>query len=77
MTLLRLIADILAALLSASLFLGFLMSRHISVLLAALVAGASAVASCQWGAWWPLLAGFARGWVLRVLGFDPSRWGAT
>ncbi|MGB5035371.1 MAG: hypothetical protein WBQ66_02130 [Blastocatellia bacterium] len=50
----------------------FATSRHIGVLLGALVFIGSGVAAIVLVAWWPFLVGFVVVWALRFLGLDPE-----
>lgn len=53
-------------------------TRHYGIFLLGLTYAASAVLAIVLTHWWPLVAGFALVWVLRLLGLDPdvSREGA-
>lgn len=58
--------------LSLRAFFGWLGSKHIGLLLCAILEGAGAIASYKLMAWWPLGAAFAATWGVRWLGLDPS-----
>lgn len=47
-------------------------TRHHGVLLMGLAYGGAAVAGVALSRWWPLLAGFALVWLLKLAGFDPG-----
>ena len=47
-------------------------TRHYGVLVLGITYGASAVLAIVLVHWWPLVAGFALVWVLRLLGLDPD-----
>ena len=47
-------------------------TRHYGVFLLGITYGASALLAIVLKHWWPLVAGFALVWVLRVLGLDPD-----
>ncbi len=53
-------------------FVEFLHGRKIGNLFGAMTFAAAAGVSLCLSAWWPLLAGFVFGWVLRLLGLDPD-----
>jgi hypothetical protein len=57
---------------SLGLISSFFRSKHLGLLLAAVIFGAAAVAAISLHSWWPLLAGFALAWVLRLTGADPG-----
>jgi hypothetical protein len=46
-------------------------TKHVGVLLAAIISIVSGLLAMWLVAWWPLLAGFAANWGLRLLGLDP------
>ena len=62
----------LSALSCFGLLSAFWYSRHLGVLLAAIVCGVSAVAMVCLDSWWPLLVGFLLLWLLRLTGGDPG-----
>ena len=66
------IAQGLFALMAIRLVLRYGESKHIGLILGAIAYGGAAITSFGLMAWWPLVAGFAIAWVLRLLGFDPS-----
>jgi hypothetical protein len=47
-------------------------TRHYGVLLMGLTYGGSAVLAIALVHWWPLAAGFALLWALKLLGLDPG-----
>jgi len=47
-------------------------TRHYGVFIMGLAYGASAALAIILTHWWPLVAGFALVWVLRLLGLDPD-----
>jgi hypothetical protein len=55
-----------------ALMITFRRTRHYGVFLLGITYGASAVMAIVLTHWWPLLAGFALVWVLRLLGLDPD-----
>jgi hypothetical protein len=65
----------------ASLFivLGFLMlfsyrrSQRLEFLMLSFVYAGSGLAAGYSSAWWPLVAGFAVAWLLKLTGFDPDK----
>lgn len=58
--------------LSFVLLFAYYRTRHAGMLLMAVAYGASAGLAIVIMHWWPLLAGFALVWILRLLGLDPS-----
>ncbi len=46
--------------------------RHYGVLLMGLIYGIAAVLAVVLMHWWPLVAGFALVWILRLSGLDPG-----
>jgi 4-hydroxybenzoate polyprenyltransferase len=47
-------------------------THHFGVFVLALAYGTSAVLAVVLMHWWPLVAGFALVWILRLLGLDPD-----
>ena len=47
-------------------------TKHYGVFLLALAYGAAAVLAVVLTHWWPLVAGFALVWLLRLFGLDPD-----
>lgn len=47
--------------------------KHIGLLLSSIISIGFSVLAIVIVAWWPLVAGFAANWGLRLLGLDPSR----
>jgi len=47
-------------------------TRHKGLLIMSICYGAGGLASGYLLSWWPLMAGFAAAWVVRVLGLDPD-----
>lgn len=72
MTILLHVAQGLFALFAAGSLLGFTGSKHIGLLLVAIVFGTGAYGSFALMAWWPLIVAFAGSWLLRFLGLDPD-----
>ncbi|MBI3069454.1 MAG: hypothetical protein HY323_02905 [Betaproteobacteria bacterium] len=58
--------------LSFVLLFAYYRTRHAGMLLMAVAYGASAGLAIVIMHWWPLLAGFALVWILRLLGLDPG-----
>ncbi|MCE9642023.1 MAG: hypothetical protein K8S22_18030 [Betaproteobacteria bacterium] len=57
---------------AAALMITYKRTRHYGVFLLALAYAISAVLAVVLTHWWPLVAGFALVWVLRLLGLDPD-----
>jgi hypothetical protein len=57
---------------AAALMVTYRRTRHYGVFLLGLTYGAAAVLAVVLMHWWPLAAGFALVWVLRLLGLDPD-----
>jgi hypothetical protein len=72
MTTLLYIVEGIFALMTVGLISGYTASKHIGLLLAAIVFGGAAAISFHLMAWWPLAVGVVLAWVLRLLGLDPS-----
>jgi hypothetical protein len=66
------IVQALCAIMSISIFAQFLYGRRVGNLLGSIVYLGMAVASFELNSWWPLLAGFALAWLLKLLGMDPD-----
>lgn len=47
-------------------------TKHIGLLLSSIISILFSVLAIALPHWWPLLAGFAINWGLKLLGFDPS-----
>lgn len=60
------------AFMAAALVFTYHRTRHYGVLVLGITYGASAVLAVVLAHWWPLVAGFALVWVLRLLGLDPD-----
>lgn len=60
------------AFLAAALMLTYKRTRDYGVFVLGITYGASAVLAVLLEHWWPLAAGFALVWVLRLLGLDPD-----
>ena len=58
--------------LAAALLLTYKRTKHYGVFLLALAYGAAAVLAVVLTHWWPLVAGFALVWLLRLFGLDPD-----
>ena len=57
---------------AAALMITYRRTRHHGVLLLGLTYAAAAILAVVLKHWWPLVAGFALVWVLRLLGLDPD-----
>ena len=57
---------------AAALLLTYRRTGHYGVLLLAITYGISAGLAVVLMHWWPLMAGFALVWILRLLGLDPD-----
>ena len=57
---------------AAALMITYKRTRHYGVFLLALAYAISAVLAVVLTHWWPLAAGFALVWILRLLGLDPD-----
>jgi len=57
---------------AAALMVTYRRTRHYGVFLLALAYAAAAILAVVLSHWWPLVAGFALVWVLRLLGLDPD-----
>jgi len=54
-----------------ALLFGYRKTQHAGLLLMSIVYGASAALALWKVHWWPLTAGFALVWVMRLLGMEP------
>ena len=61
----------LFAVLAFALAFAYWRTRQPGLVLIATTYGSSAMLAIMFMAWWPLLAGFALAWVLRLMGLDP------
>lgn len=59
-------------LLSLALVFAWYRIRHPGLILMSSTYGSAAVLALMLMEWWPLLAGFALAWVLRLMGLDPG-----
>jgi uncharacterized membrane protein len=66
------IFSILFTIMSLGVLFAFYRTRHLGLLLIALVYGASAVLALYLVEWWPLTAGFSLAWVLKMVGLEPA-----
>jgi hypothetical protein len=57
---------------AVALFMVYRRTRHYGVFLLGSTYGVSAVVAVVVMHWWPLVAGFALVWVLKLLGLDPG-----
>ena len=57
---------------AVALFMVYRRTRHYGVFLMGTTYGVAAVLAVVLMHWWPLVAGFALVWVLRLLGLDPD-----
>lgn len=60
------------AFMALALMLTYQRTRHYGVFVLGITYGASAALALVLAHWWPLVAGFALVWVLRLLGLDPD-----
>ncbi len=58
--------------LSATLMFAYHRSRHYGLFLIGLTYGVAGVLAIIAADWWPMAAGFALAWVLRMAGLDPD-----
>ena len=58
-------------LLCVALIFGYRRTQHAGLLLMSLIYGVSAALALWKMHWWPLAAGFALVWVMRLLGMEP------
>ena len=59
-------------LMAVALIFTYQRTRHYGVILLGMTYAASALLAISLKHWWPLVAGFALVWVLRLLGLDPG-----
>ncbi len=71
MTILIYIISGLFILLTVALMFGYRRTQHAGLFLMAIVYGASAALALWKMHWWPLAAGFALVWIMRLLGMEP------
>lgn len=71
MTVLIYIISALFIVLSIALMFGFRRTQHAGLFLMSVVYGVSAALALWKVHWWPLAAGFALVWVMRLLGMEP------
>jgi uncharacterized membrane protein len=57
--------------LAIALMFGYRRTQHASLLLMSIIYGASAAVALWKVHWWPLAAGFALVWIMRMLGMEP------
>ena len=57
--------------LTLALLFAYWRTRQPGLVLMATTYGASAALALMFMEWWPLVAGFALAWVLRLMGLDP------
>ena len=57
---------------AAALRITYRRTRHHGVLLLAITYAAAAILAVALTHWWPLVAGFALVWALRLMGLDPD-----
>lgn len=60
------------AFMALAVMFGYFRTGHLGLLLIALVYGASAVLALVLVHWWPLTAGFALLWVMKMIGLEPQ-----
>jgi uncharacterized membrane protein (UPF0136 family) len=51
----------------------YMQTKQIGILLSSLVSISCSILAISLIEWWPLVVGFGLNWILRLLGFDPSR----
>jgi len=71
MTIVVYIISGLFILLTVALMFGYRRTQHAGLFLMAIVYGASAALALWTMHWWPLAAGFALVWGMRLLGMEP------
>ncbi|MDH3289210.1 MAG: hypothetical protein OEP48_16010 [Betaproteobacteria bacterium] len=57
--------------LAVTIMFGYRKTQHAGLLLMSIVYGVSAVLALWKMQWWPLAAGFALVWIMRLLGLEP------
>jgi uncharacterized protein HemY len=62
--------------LTLALLFAYYRTRQPGLVLIATTYGSAAALSLMFMEWWPLVAGFALAWVLRLMGMDPGPGGA-
>jgi hypothetical protein len=65
------IISALFIILCVALLFGYRRSQHAGLLLMSIIYGMSAAAALWKTHWWPLAAGFALVWLMRLLGMEP------
>jgi len=63
--------------LTLALLFAYYRTRQPGLVLIATTYGSAAALSLMFMEWWPLAAGFALAWVLRLMGMDPGPGGAS
>ncbi len=58
--------------LAAALMFAYSRSKHYGLFLIGLTYGSAGILAIVAADWWPLMAGFALAWVLRMAGLDPD-----
>lgn len=71
MTVVIYIISALFIVMCVALLFGYRKTQHAGLLLMSIVYGASAALALWKVHWWPLAAGFALVWVMRLLGMEP------
>lgn len=71
MTVVIYIISALFIVMCVALIFGYRKTQHAGLLLMSIVYGASAALALWKVHWWPLAAGFALVWVMRLLGMEP------
>jgi 4-hydroxybenzoate polyprenyltransferase len=61
------------ALMAVAVMFGYFRTGHLGLFLIALVYGASAVMGLVLMHWWPLTAGFALAWGMKMIGLEPPQ----
>jgi hypothetical protein len=72
MTVVITIFSALFALLALVVLFGYFRTGHLGLLLIAIAYGASAVLALVLVHWWPLTAGFALAWLMKMMGLEPE-----
>ena len=62
----------LFALMAVIVMFGYFRTGHLGLLLMSLVYGASAALALVLMHWWPLTAGFALVWLMKMIGLEPQ-----
>jgi hypothetical protein len=63
--------------LTLALLFGYYRTRQPGLVLISTTYGSAAALALMFMEWWPLVAGFALAWVLRLMGLDPGQDGES